>query len=82
MTHSYTGIIPPMITPLKDHDTLHLSGLERLIERMLEGGVSGIFALGTTGYSARDQSSSAGGSRRPDFLRESGASRSNPADSE
>lgn len=49
MTHTYEGIIPPMITPLKDHDTLDVDGLERLIERMLDGGIRGIFALGTTG---------------------------------
>lgn len=45
----YQGIIPPMITPLKDRDTLDVEGLERLIHRMIDGGVSGIFALGTTG---------------------------------
>jgi dihydrodipicolinate synthase/N-acetylneuraminate lyase len=43
------GIIPPMVTPLKDRDTLDVPGLERLIEHLLAGGVHGIFALGTTG---------------------------------
>jgi 2-dehydro-3-deoxy-D-pentonate aldolase len=43
------GIIPPMITPLQDADTLDISGLERLIEHMIRGGIHGIFALGTTG---------------------------------
>jgi len=38
-----------MVTPLRDRDTLDVEGLERLIEHMIEGGVSGIFALGTTG---------------------------------
>lgn len=46
---SYRGIIPPIITPLKDRDTLDVAGLERLVEHMLGGGVHGIFALGTTG---------------------------------
>ncbi len=45
----YSGIIPPMITPLTARDTLDISGLEKLVERLVEGGVSGIFALGTTG---------------------------------
>lgn len=49
MTSRYTGIIPPMITPLTARDTLDLAGLERLVERLVGGGVSGIFALGTTG---------------------------------
>ncbi len=43
------GIVPPMITPLNDIDTLDVDGLERLIEHILSGGVSGIFILGTTG---------------------------------
>jgi dihydrodipicolinate synthase/N-acetylneuraminate lyase len=49
MTPRYTGIIPPMITPLTARDTLDVAGLERLVERLVAGGVSGIFALGTTG---------------------------------
>jgi dihydrodipicolinate synthase/N-acetylneuraminate lyase len=43
------GIVPPIITPLKDVDTLDVEGLERLIEHILAGGVSGLFVLGTTG---------------------------------
>ncbi len=45
----FKGIIPPMITPLKDVDTLDLAGLERLVEHILAGGVHGLFILGTTG---------------------------------
>mmetsp|Transcript_19450 Transcript_19450/g.23268 ORF Transcript_19450/g.23268 Transcript_19450/m.23268 type:complete len:385 (+) Transcript_19450:221-1375(+) len=43
------GIIPPLVTPLLDEDTLDVQGLERLIEHVLQGGVHGIFVLGTTG---------------------------------
>lgn len=43
------GIIPPMATPLSSHDVLDLSGLERLVEHLLAGGVHGLFILGTTG---------------------------------
>jgi len=43
------GIIPPMITPLLDRDTLDVAGLKRLIEHVLSGGVHGLFILGTTG---------------------------------
>ena len=43
------GIIPPMVTPLLDPPTLDRAGLFRLIERMIDGGVHGLFVLGTTG---------------------------------
>lgn len=45
----YHGIIPPMVTPLRDRDALDMPGLERLIEHILAGGVHGLFILGTTG---------------------------------
>jgi dihydrodipicolinate synthase/N-acetylneuraminate lyase len=38
-----------MITPLRGRDELDVPGLERLIEHVLSGGVSGLFILGTTG---------------------------------
>src|ERR1035437_3058468 len=44
-----TGIVPPMITPLLGRDELDVAGLERLVEHVLSGGVSGLFILGTTG---------------------------------
>jgi len=43
------GIVPPLITPLKDRDTLDVQGLEKLVEHVLGGGVHGLFVLGTTG---------------------------------
>lgn len=45
----FRGVIPPLVTPLLDRDTLDHAGLERLLEHVLQGGVSGIFILGTTG---------------------------------
>lgn len=44
-----TGIVPPLITPLIDNETLDIEGLEKLIEHVLKGGVHGVFILGTTG---------------------------------
>ena len=44
-----SGIIPPLVTPLKDNETLDVESLERLIEHLIEGGVHGLFVLGTTG---------------------------------
>jgi dihydrodipicolinate synthase/N-acetylneuraminate lyase len=38
-----------MVTPLRGRDELDLAGLERLIDRILDGGVDGLFILGTTG---------------------------------
>jgi 4-hydroxy-tetrahydrodipicolinate synthase len=43
------GIVPPLVTPLRDRDALDEAGLERLLERVLGGGVAGVFILGTTG---------------------------------
>jgi dihydrodipicolinate synthase/N-acetylneuraminate lyase len=49
MKSPLTGIVPPMITPLCDRDELDVAGLEKLVEHILSGGVSGLFILGTTG---------------------------------
>ena len=43
------GIVPPMITPMRDNNRLDEDGSRRLVEHMLSGGVHGIFILGTTG---------------------------------
>ena len=43
------GIVPPLVTPLLDRDTLDPAGLERVLEHVLAGGVNGVFLLGTTG---------------------------------
>lgn len=43
------GIVPPLVTPLLDNNILDVDGLERLIERLINGGVSAVFVLGTTG---------------------------------
>lgn len=43
------GIIVPLLTPLQDRDTLDPEGLDRLIDHVIEGGVHGLFLLGTTG---------------------------------
>jgi 2-dehydro-3-deoxy-D-pentonate aldolase len=43
------GIIPPVVTPLLNDNELDEQGIEKLIRHLLEGGVHGIFLLGTTG---------------------------------
>ncbi|WP_164100791.1 dihydrodipicolinate synthase family protein [Candidatus Laterigemmans baculatus] len=46
---SIRGIVPPMVTPLASPDTIDELGLQRLVEHLIEGGVHGLFILGTTG---------------------------------
>lgn len=43
------GIIPPLVTPLLENKELDSQGLKNLIEHVLEGGVHGVFLLGTNG---------------------------------
>lgn len=67
MKQVLNGIIPPLVTPLLDNDTLDLEGLERLIEHVVAGGVHGIFILGTTG-----EAQSLSFSLREEMIRETG----------
>lgn len=46
------GIIPPLATPLAGRDQLDRAALERLVERLVAGGVHGLFILGTCGEAA------------------------------
>lgn len=46
---SISGIVPPLVTPLAARDQLDRLGLERLLNHVIEGGVAGVFILGTTG---------------------------------
>jgi 4-hydroxy-tetrahydrodipicolinate synthase len=49
---AFSGIIPPMVTPLlADNLTLDIRGVKHLVEHLVSGGVHGIFILGTTGES-------------------------------
>lgn len=49
MNFNLQGVIPPIVTPLKNQTELDFTGLENLIEHIIAGGVQGIFLLGTTG---------------------------------
>ncbi|TWT75338.1 dihydrodipicolinate synthase family protein [Allorhodopirellula solitaria] len=46
---SLGGIVPPLITPLSARDVLDREGLARLLDHVIDGGVTGVFILGTTG---------------------------------
>lgn len=43
------GIVTPLLTPLRSSGTVDEESLERIIEHVIQGGVSGVFVLGTTG---------------------------------
>ena len=49
MALRFSGVIPPLVTPLLGRDQIDHVGLERLIHHVVDGGVHGIFILGTTG---------------------------------
>ncbi len=44
-----TGIVPPLVTPLLDRDTIDEDGTGRLLDHVIAGGVAAVFILGTTG---------------------------------
>lgn len=43
------GILPAMITPMTSDFKVNIPALRKLIDYMIDGGVHGIFAIGTTG---------------------------------
>lgn len=43
------GIVPPILTPLNADESVDEAGLRRLISRLIDGGVHGIYLLGSTG---------------------------------
>ncbi|HOO55871.1 MAG TPA: dihydrodipicolinate synthase family protein [bacterium] len=45
----FHGIVPPIVTPLSSPDRLDSAGLRRLIRHVVDNGVHGVFALGSTG---------------------------------
>ncbi|WP_405406051.1 dihydrodipicolinate synthase family protein [Streptomyces sp. NBC_01104] len=51
-TPRYSGVIPPVVTPLTADGELDRPSLERVVGHLLDGGVSGLFALGSSGETA------------------------------
>lgn len=52
MTAHLRGVVPPVLTPFTADGQIDLSSLERLVARLLDGGVDGIFALGSSSETA------------------------------
>ncbi|MFS0853535.1 dihydrodipicolinate synthase family protein [Microbacterium sp. 179-I 3D4 NHS] len=48
----FSGVVPPVATPLLLDGTVDHASLERLVDRLIAEGVSGLFALGSTGETA------------------------------
>src|SRR5262245_929974 len=48
----HQGVIVPMVTPVTQAGELDEAAVGRLVDSLLDGGVEGIFALGTTGEGA------------------------------
>ncbi|MEV0744355.1 dihydrodipicolinate synthase family protein [Streptomyces sp. NPDC050273] len=51
-TPRFSGVIPPVVTPLTVDGELDRPSLERVVEHLLDGGVTGLFALGSSGETA------------------------------
>ena len=48
----FTGVVPPVATPLNTDGTIDHASLGRLVDYLIGAGVSGLFALGSTGETA------------------------------
>ena len=55
-SNRWRGIVPAMITPFTDKGEVDVEGVKRLTDYLIEGGVHGLLALGSTGeyYSLTD----------------------------
>ncbi|MGW5738576.1 MULTISPECIES: dihydrodipicolinate synthase family protein [Streptomyces] len=51
-TPRYRGVIPPVVTPLDVDGEIDRPSLERVVGHLIDGGVSGLFALGSSGETA------------------------------
>lgn len=49
MNYPLKGIIPPIITPMNEDETVNLQELRNQVNRLIDGGVHGIFPFGTNG---------------------------------
>ncbi|MGQ9543961.1 MAG: 4-hydroxy-tetrahydrodipicolinate synthase [Candidatus Bathyarchaeia archaeon] len=49
MTQDFKGVIPPMVTPLTKDGDIDIEGLVEVARFLIDGGVHGLFPLGTIG---------------------------------
>ena len=43
------GVIPPIVTPVDENENVDEAGLKRVIDHVVNGGVHGVFVLGSNG---------------------------------
>ena len=48
----FTGVVPPLCTPLTAEGDVDTRSLSALVERLIDAGVTGLFALGSSGETA------------------------------
>lgn len=51
-TAQLSGVVPPVVTPLLPDGSIDVASLEHLVEYLISSGVSGLFALGSSGETA------------------------------
>ena len=52
LNKAYRGVVVPMVTPIAPDGLVDIPAARRIIEHLLDGGVDGVFVLGTTGEGA------------------------------
>ncbi|CRK56636.1 4-hydroxy-tetrahydrodipicolinate synthase [Alloactinosynnema sp. L-07] len=48
----FTGVVPPIVTPMTADGAVDVASLERLVSFLLDAGVTGLFVLGSSGETA------------------------------
>ncbi|WP_394161766.1 dihydrodipicolinate synthase family protein [Galactobacter valiniphilus] len=48
-TPLFSGVVPPVVTPRTAEGELDLAGVEAVVEHLIQGGVTGLFPLGSSG---------------------------------
>lgn len=52
MDPRFSGVIPPVVTPLTSTGEIDVASLDRLVDHLLEGGMNGLFVMGSSGETA------------------------------
>ena len=46
---TFHGVVPPVVTPLTENLEVDYASLTRVVENLIDGGVHGLFVLGSSG---------------------------------
>lgn len=49
MTQKFVGIYPPVVTPFTTDGSIDFPSLDRVVDHLIDGGMHGLFVLGSTG---------------------------------